>query len=204
MKTSSKIFSLVAIVMLLHPHVRPGGVLSRTEQSLEEQKLIFAIRTEDEGKLDDLLSQEFINVNTKVGNNKSLLHVLIENHVKSHDCSDDCFHIKAFRRLIESGANVDAKATNASWFHEWLNITPLHLAAKYCLSNFIQILFDNGATVHAKAFKATEMADRCTPLDLAQNYAEPHGSQDETIILLQTCEQELRSIQSFLRKKKKS
>lgn len=204
MKTSSKIFSLITIVMLLHPHIRPGGVLSRTEQSLEEQKLIFAVKTEDEAKFNDLLSQESTNVNTKIKNNKSLLHILIENHVKSHDCADDCFHIKAFRKLIESGANVDAKATNASWFHEWLKITPLHLAAKYCLINFIQILFDNGATVHAKAFNVTNMADRCTPLDLAQNYAEPHGSQDETIILLQACEQELRSIQSSLRKKKKS
>ena len=83
MKTSSKIFSLVAIVTLLHAHVRPGGVMSRAEQDPEEQELILAIRTEDEGVLDALLLQESINVDTKVNNNESLLHILIENHAKS-------------------------------------------------------------------------------------------------------------------------
>lgn len=199
MKINSTIVLVLIVITLINPYIKAGGILSKTKQNPMEQLLDLAITTKNEKVFNILISQDPTYINTKFNNNKFLLHILIEKHVESKDCTDNCFHIKAFRDLIIKKADVNATATFRfsfslfEWYDslfEWYDITPLHLSAKYCLTDFVQILLDNEAEVHAQTFTPISNGQILlfSPLDIAKREAKPCGSLKETIHLLQEYE----------------
>ena len=186
-----KLFSCLIATILLCQQIQSGGLVSKSEPDLDNEQLISAVNREREDELNLVLSQQRSNVNVRINNNKSLLHVLIERHVASSCDTVDCFHTKAFQRLIDAGADINAlvcKDRFFYFFYHWLDITPLHLAAQHCLPKFVEILLgQNAVEIRGQAFKLADV-DRGTgtcfsPLQLAQN-AEYCAFRQRTIELL--------------------
>jgi hypothetical protein len=105
---NSKFFLFLTTIFFCS-QLQPGGWISK-EENPNDKLLIDSIDAENYNIFCTVLSEGECNINANIGgfwNRRTPMQAIITNHEKSPDCTDDCFHLKALRKLIEAGANIN-------------------------------------------------------------------------------------------------